>query len=391
MGWRDRLGLQPKLDDFVRLLLRHPDVPGGWEYVPDEGLLRSGDGVVVSLQNLFVEYGRADRVDRAALMDKYASLFGGLRKSAPALWTMAEDQVFPVLRSVHDRPVSALLMPATGGNAWIAWPWVGDLEIRLVFDHGQYVSSVMREQADVWGQSEERLRDQALANLRSLATPWWTDGPVHRLESPDGYTESIMLHQACLAALPFASSAVCIAPNRGVLLAVDGRNETDVVAMLELAFESMRDAPWPLSSVPIEFPADGPRVYVVPAAARPAAHRLERLGMSITYAGQKEAFEKAHQAEGRDIFVAPYDMIRRSEHGLDESWCTWVEGIDSLLPRTDLVALSDEADRPFLAPWDVVIANAGDLLAATDDMPVRYRPLSYPPTDVIRAIKAASS
>ena len=62
--------------------------------------------------------------------------------------------------------------------------------------------------------------------------------------------------------------------------------------------------------------------------------------------------------------------------------CSWTETVDTLLPKTDRVALvqlqSDGSAKTRLFAWDELEAKAGELLQPFDTYPPRYRTLGFP-------------
>jgi hypothetical protein len=80
----------------------------------------------------------------------------------------------------------------------------------LGFDHGQTISQVKAETQLEWGVTFETAIDRAMANLRALPAPRrHARGPgVWELESPEGYTESLLQLPRIFADLP-ARHATC--------------------------------------------------------------------------------------------------------------------------------------------------------------------------------------
>ena len=97
------------------------------------------------------------------------------------------------------------------------------------------------------------------------------------------------------------------------------------------------------------------------------------------YASQKELLEQLYEKQQEDVFVASYSGIRKKDNSQILSYCVWGEGIDSLLPETDLVMLPTEKDLAAMGYWDVVRKAAGPLMQPVPGLyPKRYRVREFP-------------
>ena len=85
-----------------------------------------------------------------------------------------------------------------------------------------------------------------------------------------------------------------------------------------------------------------------------AFRELHFQSLPQTYAEQKDHFDKRHEREKTDIFVA-INSAMKNKAGRIASFCTWSDGVDSLLPKTDQIFLF----RPE-APKDKQLAARGD-------------------------------
>jgi hypothetical protein len=106
--------------------------------------------------------------------------------------------------------------------------------------------------------------------------------------------------------------------------------------------------------------------------------------MGSMYEEQKAIMDKIQEQDGTDIFVATFAVVGREADGHVYSWCSWAQDVDSLLPQTHLVALSNpqspvEKKMLGFAKWEQLISVAGDLMEPSDGLyPVRYRVKGFP-------------
>jgi len=111
------------------------------------------------------------------------------------------------------------------------------------------------------------------------------------------------------------------------------------------------------------------------------------------YEEQRALLTTTHQKQSEDIFVASYSAMRNTRTGELASFCTWARGVDSLLPRTDLIHLVD-LERPdgqkvvASVSWERVEEIVGDLLEPLGIYPERHRARDFPGDEKLDAIKA---
>jgi hypothetical protein len=100
---------------------------------------------------------------------------------------------------------------------------------------------------------------------------------------------------------------------------------------------------------------------------------LHTISMAQTYSDQKDSLERRFQRTGEDIFVATCSVVEFDRTLV--SWCTWLEGIQSLLPQTDYIAFSRPVGDGFdtkLVAWDDAAEIAGKYLETTSEDPPRF-------------------
>jgi len=238
---------------------------------------------------------------------------------------------------------------------------------------------VSAELAETWGQTLESILERALVNLAALPKPAWESiaRGVYELRTETSYQESLLLVDKVIDQLPFSRTAVCIACNRGVLLAADADDSESLIELFEQAIESLRQKPWPLSATALQRRPDGWQEYHPQGEAAVRARNLHTVSLAGIYADQKQALESLHSKTQTDIFVATVGLFRRSQDGnAIRSWCAWGESFASLLPKTDLIAFARAGnngdDRAMMVRWEHVVSIVSHHMRATSEDPARY-------------------
>jgi hypothetical protein len=172
-------------------------------------------------------------------------------------------------------------------------------------------------------------------------------------------------------------------PNRGVLLATGFDEPGGLTALLLAAKESIQHVPWPLSSDLFCITTTGPELFAPDNGPEATlSSTIQRLDMGSVYADQKVALDTHHQAINEDVFVAIYGLLAPKDRP-DEivSWCSWTEGVPSLLPTTDVVVLIRDVDgarKIVQVPRSDLERIVGHYFKPTTEDPPRIRVDAFP-------------
>jgi hypothetical protein len=168
-------------------------------------------------------------------------------------------------------------------------------------------------------------------------------------------------------------------PNRGVLLATGTASNAGLSRLIAEARRSMQAKPWPLSATLLRRAGGTWQPFVPDASLASAARTFELVSLGITYSEQKDALEKHFEQEGVDIYVGSFDFMNsKSEPDSIHSWCSWTEGVLSLLPRTDVIILGRGEKDALIVPWREFERICGHYLQATEEDPPRFRVDRFP-------------
>jgi hypothetical protein len=389
MGWKNWLGLSTSREQFARKLIQemsHRGAPG-WSYDAGEGaLVYAPDNRRFFLHNAWLEYSSAPGASRAALLEKYVSVLVVSGHEIQKLWEVAATRLCACVRSRYH--LVSLDINSRGSSTSVPRPlskhWHRDLDIVLMYDFGPSLSGVTADAAEPWGQTLDAIFERAQANMAALERPSWKPlgNGVFQLLSDVSFEESFVLVADIWTSLDVQGAPVVALPNRGVLLATGTDNPAGLSRLLAEARRSMQERPWPLSATLLQRAGGGWHVFQPPEQVASAARTFDLISRSITYAEQKEALEKYLERENLDIYVGKFDLMRStSDPQRIESWCTWAEGIESLLPETDVVILGrgEESNlRGLIVRWPDVVRICGGYMQPTEDDPPRFRVNVFP-------------
>jgi hypothetical protein len=120
---------------------------------------------------------------------------------------------------------------------------------------------------------------------------------------------------------------------------------------------------------------------------------LSRREQQENYARQRRALEVEHARSGTDVFLSPFDVLRTGD-GLEQSYCTWPEGVTSSLPRADCIGFTGKRGNQrwyLIVPWDKALQICGDLLERVADIePPRFATTGWPDTEQLRRLDEAA-
>ena len=346
----------------------------------------------VYLGNVWQEMRTATPQQRTARMERFLlDLFATDATDEPATWASVRERLVPVLRAPSSFFMGTERLPV------LSRPFLPFLVEAVVVDSDESMAYVRDTDAQTWSVEPAEIFSEARRNLASCedAIERVPDTPLvlWRVGTGDAYEASRLLLPGWLAGFRSRVSGdpVAIVPERSVII-VGGRDDVPALQrMLAMAEEIASSTPRYLSTamytvdgadkvVPLELPTDHP--------AYPALRRGRNLLAGTEYKAQKEHLDAVHERDGIDIFVASYGGMTRD--GLDQSWSSWAEGVDTLLPPTDLVAMGggQGTDWTALVPWEGLQELAGHCLKpdpACD--PVRYRTLKWPAPSVVAELR----
>jgi hypothetical protein len=393
MAWRKWLGLEMTPARFARKVGKAMQAaqPGLRPLLDlDNFRLRISEGNYFNLHNAYHAYQNAPRKERDKVIGEFvASMLEA--PELPATFDAARPLLLPVLRrkSLVDQALSAALPERQQGEggAMLAYRAFGpDAVLALAIDAERSMSIVIEATLKQWGVAFETALDAAMDNLRDRSIDKFCaiDGApgLTRGNWGDAYDSSRILLPDLLFRGVASGNPLVMVPTRETLLLAPANDVAAQLAMLASAGQALRESPrW--CSTAIYQVVDGRLDVYAPQHPRvcESLRTLERDVAKSDHADQKALLDKAHERDGKDIFVASFAVMEKDGRML--SCCTWTEGVSAgMLPKTDVVALvrprgGEEFDFA-IVDWETLWARHADLLREMPTFPTRYWIATFP-------------
>ncbi|MDW3177975.1 MAG: hypothetical protein R8J94_11345 [Acidimicrobiia bacterium] len=267
-------------------------------------------------------------------------------------------------------------------------PIAADLVWCLIADSPTTMQIATTDQVAENGRSFEELLQIGKDNLAADSVQAWecVGDLLFVPVGEDDYAGARLLLPGALDGLPISGEKVVFQPTRRRCLVADAGNSEGLRIAAELAL-SLKDEADPVSLTPIIGDTDNWRPlelsYTHPAFE--AVHKLIVVDLASGYATQ-QAVLNTHLDD--ELFVATYSA-KQTSNGEIFSMCTWSEDVDTLLPRTDIVAFFQNPEIPvFLVPWKAVEEICGHRLEPTNHYPARVRVLDFPDPPELEQLRA---
>lgn len=330
------------------------------------------------LHDLYAETGDGDRTAQQDRVAAFVAL-AITPPQVPSEW----DRVAPLLRPVL-RPGTFGLGMGRGLVLQSRPAGVPFLSEYVRIEGPESMTYVTTHRRNAWGVSACEVFDTARANLAPASWPAAGSGRALRLvEGGEAQWAPRLLLTGGLADLAdrIGGRPVAFVPDTTAVVVVpDGPGIAQLFASVERTY---REAVRPIS----------PQAYVVDDAGRlavydaptgsPAAaavHRASLLLAAAEYESQGAALSSSESA-----FPAKLIVAEGSERVF--SVASWVEGVDTLLPRAEYIAFSGA--EAFLASWDSV-ADEVALVPTPGLNPQRFRARSWPPAAAVARLRATA-
>lgn len=389
----------PSRRKYARLLLKKlaaqlPGEQAGFDEAGFRLLVGPKGEHVIDLHNLYAEYCAAGKAEREAQLGRFLALVQP--SGMPTSFAEARGRLMPALRGRGMAEYVRLMHPDQEGQhppGFLFLPFSEDTVLMLMVDSEQNMQSCNTSQLEQWGVGVDAALGAAMDNLRDATVDRFTQVArgVFAGDWADAYDSSRLLLPD-LAHRIAGANPLAMVPSRNMLLLASGNDMEGARTMVALAQRIAETETRPVSALMYRY-ENGRPVEHVPddEVVRTGLQHLKRQYLYGDYAAQKETLDRLHETGGTGIFVASYKVMRDENSGAEYSLCSWTQGVDALLPRTDqlaLVVLDGEQMREMLVvPWEALQAACGDLMQPVPDAyPARYRVTGFPDLELARSL-----
>jgi hypothetical protein len=222
----------------------------------------------------------------------------------------------------------------------------------------------------------DNLRQISREGLRPLAhgvwvTPW-----------QDNFDFARLLLTDLIEAHPVQGDPVILIPNRDTLL-LTGSDDIAGIAVIAAAAESEATHPRAIHPFAVRL-SFGSWTPFLPPVDHPSHHKYKLMSLTSIgqdYQSQKDRLVSLYETLRQETFVAEYFVLEGVPPGCFLSCCRWRKGLDTVLPRTDMVLFCDEERTVYSAAWEDVVEVVGDLMEVVYTYPERYRVRTFPTAD----------
>lgn len=373
---------------WVMSRARTKDVLEGATYEPESFSIVYGGGSRMYLGNFHQEAEMTPIWSRRRVIDRLLSVAVAPIDERPKDFTIVRTMLLPVIRD-------PLMFTAPGidpSQYTVPRRYLGDSYcVALVVDSPTSMSYVSEADLEDWDVPFSRAMDYAMDNLAQLE--------VHLTEaaaglwisrSEDAYDCSRLLREDIFERLSLSGRPVVGVPNPNCFIVTSDDNPAGLATLDRMIREHV-EAPRAIGQVPLVRTDEGWAAYV------PSGHddwatslrALIREGYAGRYHRQKEFLDWFYEERGEDIFVANAMMIRTADDAETFSLCSWGPDVNSLLPRTDRVAVDLPGDdSAWIFPWQVVVDCAGTLMKPQGWSPERWKVCESPSPEQLENMKS---
>lgn len=359
------------------------------QYSPDEFRISHGDSGYFNLHNAFRDYQNADKPKKPEVLNGYVATLLRYKKNAPQTFEQIRPLLRPVIRNLA--MLEEVRLHHVRNEGWQA-PYLSmfkplgkDCVTLLAVDHPESTSTLTKGPEEQWGLTLDEALSIALDNLREATADAFEEiAPgLYVGRWNDGYDTSRVLLPDVLQRAPIKGQPVFMIPTRDVLLVTGDKDDQGISHMVETCFKAMESGRVVSSQMYTyqdqSIIAFTPRDDVLEARLASLEHML----LEGNYTTQKELLDKISEEQNEDVFVATYLLYKLTgSNDQTFSMCTWTKSVDTLLPKTDRVALVDLQDdgttNAQVFEWDEVASRLGELMKPESVYPPRYRTLGFP-------------
>jgi hypothetical protein len=394
----------PSQDKFAAMVIKRIRASGDSRpivYDREEFRLRKADDSVSFLHNLYQEYLRCEPDEREGLIRNFLAMWHTTDLPLPAEFGDAKADILPALRARSFFELD--LARANGGQTRTPPPYeivAEHLAVALVYDLPTSMRTLSDEELEEWGITFYEAMEVARQNLADKPIQYAEIGSIYALASGDGYDATRLLLDDMLHSLQVSGETIAMVPNRERLYVAGSDDDEGLETMLKFAEEDLQHERY-ISGMAYHHNGDAWQAWL-PDAEHPLhnqflLHQLRTMGQM--YADQAELLTKRFEAAGEGPFIATFSAVEDEATGRASSYCMWLEGLESLLPKTDEIFFvrpqgADPGQGVNIlarARWEEVERVVGDRMELQEIYPERWRVRDFPSAEELAKFAAKPS
>ena len=372
---------------------RRAGVEAVFEYDAAEFTLK-GNGMRTYLGNFFDAYCQASPEHKKKLIGNFVETIR--LPQIPETFDEARTKLVTVIRerALFTFTDDELRIQGNQTGLGVAYEPVSTWYVKsLVIDFPQCVSVVTRENLKKWDVPFSEACELGVQRLRQCTSPKFApENGYFAGKWNDDYDSSRVLLPEIFRGLPLDGDPVAVIPNRLTLLVTGSRQTAAIKAMLARAEEIMKTVARPQNPSPLII-RNGEVTDFFVEKSSPVFYEVQRAHKiaELIYNDQQVALlDKVYKKTGKKMLVAKC-LLNKLPDGTYRSQCVWMKGVVSMLPKTDVVWLSDplkpEKEQILgMVAWDKMMAIAGDLFLDTEIFPPRYYVSKFPDAEMLRRL-----
>lgn len=364
-------------------------------YDKEDFALRSS-GPTYFLGNAYAEYCSAPFLRKRVALASFLDSFMEMADELPSSLDEARSHLLPKIR---DR-FSFESLRLRSGLRDQSFPEIQHralaehLALDVVYDAPKSVRTISPEELALWGIEFDEALAIARDNLWRISNePFAKLGPRTYVSTwHDTHDATRLFLHDLVWQLEVKGSHVAMVPDRNVLLVTGSEDDEGLERITAEARHILGSSPRAMSGLAFVLVGSSWEPFV-PAGKASACAGLRLLAiehMGGLYGEQKELLDALNERSGTDLFVATYGAMRKNQTEEAYSWCTWTRGADSLLPKTDWIALADTSlpegkELLGFVEWEKLAPVVGTMLDPVPAMyPARYRAREFPSEEQLR-------
>lgn len=346
------------------------------EYDREKFCLRSGtDGATFYLENVYGDWIKNDADGKRADVDRVVStMFEG---SLPLDWESSSSLLLPAVRNRRALECQWL---ATEGKIERAWwdgafvPLCDSLAIVIAVDRPTSIALIDNRKFGEWNRSFEQLMEHAVLNLRERSPTRFERHPsgFYFSQYGDQYDCSRLLLPELFDLLSLNGDPVAIPVTRDGLVVAGSNDVSALCAMARFVEDVIQESARATAYLPLILRDKAWSVFEAEGPALEPLRDLVAKQALWDYECQRELLQAHCEQTGRDVWVGKIEANKFGSRVY--TFSTWTQGVTTLLPRTDAVAINPgEQGSWFIRTWDDFWSVFSDDLVDEGIYPSRFQ------------------